>query len=180
MRSQRPVHRCKKRMDKSPMTEKEKNMKVKLLLVVAVLISAPLAIARGNAAYPDEKIAAFVVEKLDVTSLPSAFRPKKEKGKKTLTDYGYTSWKIEEKEALVETPDGAHRLSLKVLEQTTSGIYTCVAEPGQHGTIEKTQSAILLKRKDSNALLRGRDSWKEFASCPVIGGTDIDSTTGVY
>jgi len=33
-------------------------------------------------AYPKEKVAEFVVEKLDVTSIPSAIRPKREKGKR--------------------------------------------------------------------------------------------------
>ncbi len=33
----------------------------------------------------------FVVEKLDLASLPSTFRPKKEKGKKTFADYRFTA-----------------------------------------------------------------------------------------
>jgi hypothetical protein len=30
----------------------------------------------------------------------------------------------------------------------------------------------LVKRKDQNALLRGRESFEEFVACPVIGGTE--------
>ena len=52
------------------------------MLAVAALPYAPLAMARENPSYPREKFAAFVVEKLDVTTLPSAYRPKKENGKK--------------------------------------------------------------------------------------------------
>ena len=54
-------------------------MKTKVLLAVAALSYAPLLMAGNEAAYPKEKVAAFVVEKLDLTSLPSEFRPKKEK-----------------------------------------------------------------------------------------------------
>ena len=84
----------------------------------------------------------FVLERLDVTSLPSAFRPKKEKAKKT------------------------------VLDHTSKGIYVCFAEPGQNGSEAKTQGAFLLKTKDSNALLKGHESFREFAACPVIGVSD--------
>jgi hypothetical protein len=37
------------------------------------------------------KVAEFVVETLDVTALPPAIRPNREKGKKTFGDYGYTA-----------------------------------------------------------------------------------------
>jgi hypothetical protein len=60
--------------------------KIEVILAVSALAYAPLALAGGRAAYPSEKVAAFVVEKLDATSLPSAIRPRKEKGKKTLAD----------------------------------------------------------------------------------------------
>jgi hypothetical protein len=147
-------------------------MKIKVIFAVAALACAPLAIAGPKLAYPTEKLAAFVVEKLDVTSLPSAVRPKKEKGKKTFADYGYTAQKVEENEAVMAAMDGARRLSIKVLDQKPSGIYVCLAEPGQNGGEAKTQSVVLLKMKDPNALLKGRESFREFASCPVIGTSD--------
>jgi hypothetical protein len=153
-------------------------MKITVMFAVAALACAPLALAGGNAAYPKEKIAAFVVEKLDATSLPSAIRPKREKGKKTFADYGYTAREVEENEATVEALNGTRRLSIKVLEQKPSGIYVCVTELGQNGGEAKTQSVVLLKMKDPNALLKGRESFREFASCPVIGGSD--STTDGY
>jgi hypothetical protein len=153
-------------------------MKIKVMFAVAALACAPLAIAGPKLAYPTEKVAAFVVEKLDVTSLPSAIRPKKEKGKKTFADYGYTAQKVEENEAVMAAMDGARRLSIKVLDQKPSGIYVCLAEPRQNGGEAKTQSVVLLKMKDSNALLKGRESFREFASCPVIGTSD--STTDAY
>jgi hypothetical protein len=88
---------------------------MKWMFAVAALAYAPLGTARENAAYPNEKLAAFVLEKLDVTSLPSSYRPKQEKGKKTFADYGFTAEKLEEKEALVQMPGGVHRLSIKIL-----------------------------------------------------------------
>jgi hypothetical protein len=155
-------------------------MKIKALFAVAALACAPLIRAGEKAAYPSEKVAAFVVEKLDVTSLPSAFRPKKEKGKKTLAEYGFTAQKVEEKEAFVEAAGSSRRLSIRILEESATGIYACVAETAQDGGAPKAQSVILLKRKDSNSLLKGRASWREFTSCPVIGGSDSDSTANAY
>jgi hypothetical protein len=147
-------------------------MKTKVLLAVVALSCAPLVVAGDETAYPKENVAAFVVEKMDVTSLPSAFRPKKEKGKKTLADYGFTAQTVNENEAVIEVAGGVRRLAIKVLEQKSSGIYVCVAQPGENGRQAKAQSVILLKRKDSNALLRGHESFREFAACPVIGGSD--------
>lgn len=155
-------------------------MKIEVMLAVLAVAYVPLAMAGENAPYPNEKLAAFVVEKLDVTSLPSAYRPKKEKGKKTLADYGYTAQKLEEKEALVDASGGTYKLSIKILQDGVKGIYACVAQPAQDGSNPKAQSVILLKRKDSNVLLKGRATWKEFASCPVIGGSYSDSTASGY
>jgi len=153
-------------------------MKAKVLLAVVALSYAPLGLAGDKAAYPKEKVAAFVVEKLDLTSLPSTFRPKKEKGKKTFADYGFTAQRMEESEAVIEAAGGVKRLAIKVLDQKSSGIYVCVAEPGQNSGPAKAQSVILLKRNDPSALLKGRESFREFAACPVIGGSD--ATTNSY
>ncbi len=140
-------------------------MSTKFVLALAALSYAPLELAGNETAYPKEKVAAFVVEKMDLTSLPSAFRPKKEKGKKTLADYGFTAQTVNENEAVIEALGGVRRLAIKVLDQKSSGIYVCVAEPGENGGQAKTQNVILLKRKDSNALLKGRETFREFAAC---------------
>jgi hypothetical protein len=153
-------------------------MNTKLVLALAALSYAPLVVAGNEAAYPKEKIASFVVEKMDLTSLPSTFRPKKEKGKKTLADYGFTAQRMDENEAIIEAPGGARKLAIKVLDQKSSGIYVCVAEPGENGGEAKTQSVVLLKRTNPAALLKGRESFREFAACPVIGGSD--SATNSY
>ena len=153
-------------------------MKTKVLLAVVALSYAPLGVAGNKAEYPTEKVAEFVIEKMDVTSLPSVFRPKKEKGKKTFADYGFTAQTVGENEAVIEAAGGVRRLSIKVLDLTSSGIYVCVAEPGEKGGPAKTQSVILLKRKDASTLLMGRESWREFAACAVIGGSD--STANSY
>jgi len=122
-------------------------MKTKVLLAVVALSYAPLGVAGNKAEYPTEKVAEFVIEKLDVTSLSSAFRPKKEKGKKTFADYGFTVQTVDENEAVIEAAGGVKKLAIEVLDQKSSGIYVCVAEPGQNGGPAKTQSVILLKRK---------------------------------
>ena len=155
-------------------------MKIKMMFAVTALCYAPLGMAGNKAAYPKDKVAEFVVEKLDVTSLPPAVRPKKEKGKKTFADYGFTAQSVDEREAIIEAVGGASRLSIKVLDQQPGGIYVCVAQPGQNGGEVKTQSVLLLRRKDSNTLLKGRESWREFAACPVIGGSDTDSAASAY
>jgi hypothetical protein len=153
-------------------------MKTKALLAVAALSYAPLLMAGNEAAYPKEKVAAFVVEKLDLTSLPSEFRPKKEKGKKTFADYGFTAQTVDENEAVIEAAGGVKRLAIKILDQNLSGIYVCVAEPGEKGGQAKTQSVLVLKRNDPSKLLKGRESFRGFAACPVIGGSD--STMNSY
>jgi hypothetical protein len=168
---------AKKRAEKVYEHKRRSKMNTKLVLALAALSYAPLAVAGNEAAYPKEKVAAFVVEKLDLTSLPSTFRPKKEKGKKTFADYGFTAQTVDENEAVIEASGGGKRLAIKVLEQKPSGIYVCVVEPGENGGQAKTQSVILLKRRDSNALLRGHESFREFAACPTIGGSGSSSNS---
>jgi hypothetical protein len=151
--------------------------KAKVLLAVVALPYAPLGVAGNKAEYPNQKVAEFVIEKLDVTSLPSAFRPKKEKGKKTFADYGFTTQTVDENEAVIEAAGGMRKLSIKVLDQKSSGIYVCVAEPGENGGQAKTQSVLVLKRNDPSALLKGRETFREFAACPVIGGSDSSASS---
>jgi hypothetical protein len=153
-------------------------MKTKALLAAVALSYASLGVAGNKAEYPNEKVAEFVIEKLDVTSLPSAFRPKKEKGRKTFADYGFTAQRVGENEAVIEAAGGVRRLAIKVLDQKSSGIYVCVAEPGENGSQAKIQSVLLVKRNDASALLKARESFREFAACPVIGGSD--STADSY
>ena len=59
---------------------------MKLLYGALVLVCTPLVIAGNDAAYPTEKLAAFVVDKVDVTTLPSAIREvgQREKGVRRL------------------------------------------------------------------------------------------------
>jgi hypothetical protein len=153
-------------------------MKTTAVLAIVALSYAPLGVAGNKAQYPNERVAEFVIEKLDVTSLPSAFRPKKEKGKKTFADYGFSVQAVDETEAVIEAAGGVKRLAIKVLDQKPSGIYVCVAEPGENGGQATTQSVLVLKRNDPSALLKGRESFREFAACPVIGGSD--STANSY
>jgi hypothetical protein len=113
------------------MAERSMKMKAKVVLAIVALSYAPLGVAGNKAEYPNEKVAEFVIEKLDVTSLPSTFRPKREKGKKTFADYGFTVQTVDENEAVIEAAGGVRRLAIKVLDQKSSGIYVCVAEPAK-------------------------------------------------
>jgi len=119
-------------------------------------------------------MAEFVIEKLDVTSLPAEFRPKHEKGKKTLRDYGYVTQEISEDDALVEFSKTKSQISIKFLEQSEAGLYVCIN--GRDSRDEDVRRVLFLQRNGENALLKGRVSWKEFASCPVVGG-DAEAST---
>jgi len=152
-------------------------MKTKAVLAIVALSYAPLGVAGNKAEYPNVKVADFVIEKLDVTSLPSTLRPNKEKGKKTFADYGFTVQTADETEAVIEAAGGVKRLAIRVLDRKSSGIYVCVAEPGESGGPAKTQSVLVLKRNDPSALLKGHESFREFAACPVIGGSDSTATS---
>jgi hypothetical protein len=149
-------------------------MKIELLAAVATMACASLALSAKDAPYPSEKLAAFVIENLDVTSLPAVYRPTKQKGKKTLTDYGYAVEKLDQTEALVEA-GGKRRLVIKILQEGSAGIYACMAEASRAGEDPKAQSVMLLKRKGPGDLLKARETWKEFKSCPVIDATVSDS-----
>jgi hypothetical protein len=124
-------------------------------LAFAALSCAPLAMAGDKAAYPREKVAEFIVEKLDITSLPAAIRPKKEKGKKTFADYGFTAQRVDENEATIQAVDGAKKLSIKVLDQRRSGIYVCVTQQGQNAGEVKAQSVVLPKKERPECAVKG-------------------------
>ena len=151
---------------------------MKLLYGVIVLAFAPLVCAANGTSYPTEELAAFVFEKADVTSFPFAIRPKTVKGKKTFGDYGYVAHEIDEKKALLDSPQGAPKISIEVLEAQKSGIFVCVNSQVSGKSGAKFQRVLLLKLKDG--LLKGRETWKEFDACPVIGGDDQDSSSSNY
>jgi len=142
---------------------------MKLFCGVMALACVPVALAGNNVTYPKENVTEFVVEKLDVTTLPSTIRPKPEKKKKTFGDYGYVTRLLDEKEALVETTPGGSQINIRILEQKESGIYVCVDGRGKNASSGQFQRVFLLKLKNANGLLKGRESVKEFDSCPVIG-----------
>jgi hypothetical protein len=153
---------------------------MKVMSGVFLLMCIPLAAAKSDNAYPKEKLAEFVVEKLDVTSIPSAIRPKREKGKKTFGDYGYVTRKVEDKEALVEAPQRRSQITISILDGSKSGIYVCLSGQAQKQSNSHIQRVFLLKLNNGDGLLKGRESWKEFDTCPVIGGADDDSAADAY
>jgi hypothetical protein len=153
---------------------------MKLLGGVLALACAPVALAGNNVSYPKENVAEFVVEKLDVATLPSAIRPKHEKAKKTLSDYGYVTRQLDDKEAIIETTPSGSQINIRVLQQEPAGIYVCVASSEKNANREHIQRVLFLKLKKENGLLNSRISLKEFDSCPEIGGADNDSAAGSY
>jgi len=115
-----------------------------------------------------------VAEKLDVTTLPASIRPKPEKRKKTFGDYGYMTQFVDGSQIHAEATPGGTHINIRILEETTSEIYVCVETEGLKES-GRVQRVVLLKLKNANGLLKGRESWKEFDGCPVIGGADGDS-----
>ena len=107
---------------------------MKLFCGVMALACVPAAFGGNNVPYPKEKVAEFVVEKLDVTTLPSAIRPKPEKGKKTFGEYGYVARQLNENEVLEAGP-GDSQINIKVLEQEPAGIYVCVDGQSKDGGV---------------------------------------------
>src|SRR5258708_9439584 len=123
---------------------------MKVMSGVLLLAWMPLAVAKSDTAYPKEKVAEFVVDKLDVTSIPSAIRPKREKGKKTFGDYGYATLKLDDKEALVETPQSHSQITITILEENKSGIYDCLSGRTQKHSRSQIQQVFLLKLTSGN------------------------------
>jgi hypothetical protein len=149
---------------------------MKLYRAVMALFCVPVAVAGSNVPYPKENVAEFVAGKLDVTTLPSAIRPKPDKKKKTFDDYGYVTQQLEEKDALVETGPAGSQIKFKILGQQASGIYVCVAGAAKNVSGGQLQQVMLLKLKDQGALLKARESWKEFSACPVMGVEPVDTS----
>ena len=152
---------------------------MKMLCGMIALATASVAVANNTASYPKGEVTKFVVEKLDVTTLPSGIRPKRDHNKKTFSDYGYMTSSLDENQAVVATPAGT-QIKIQILERKSSEIYVCVAGPGENANSGKIQRVFLVKLKNSDSLLKGRESWKEFDACPVMGGTDHDSTADAY
>lgn len=153
---------------------------MKVMCGVLLLAWMPLAVAKNEKGYPKEKIAEFVVEKLDVTSMPAAIRLKRKKGKRTFGDYGYVTRRLDDNEAQVEAPQGRSQITISVLEENKSGIYACFNGQTQKPGSSQNQRVFLLTVKTGDGLLKGRESWKEFDSCPVIGGADSDTAADSY
>ena len=142
---------------------------MKLFYAVITLACVPAALAANNASYPKENVAEFVVEKLDITTLPSAIRPKPERNKKTFGDYGYVTRQQDDKEGVVEEAPQGSPINIRILGQKSSGIYVCVQGQSKHADSGQIQVVYLLKVKKATGLLKGGESWKEFDGCPAIG-----------
>lgn len=142
-------------------------MKTRTWVGLALLCGAPLAMAGPKTAYPGDNVAQFVVDKLDATSLPSPFRPKKEKGKKTFADYGFQAQAVHQDDAVINSASDGKRISIKVLERNAEEIFVCLAEPNGDGKQAEALSVVKLKWNNHDALLKSSTTFREFAACPV-------------
>jgi hypothetical protein len=147
--------------------------------VLLVLATASVAMANKTTSIPKDEVTKYVVENLDVTTLPSGLRPKRDHEKKTFRDYGFVVSSLEESKAIVATPAGT-RVNITILQEKSSEVYVCVAGSASSAPGDQLQRVFLIKVKGAGKLLRGRESWREFDGCPVIGGTDHDSTADSY
>jgi hypothetical protein len=147
---------------------------MKKLSAAILLAAAPLAVAGNNAGYPVEKVPTFVAQQLDVTTFPPELRPKHEKGKKTLGEYGFVTQNVDDK--AIEAVRGSRQLTITVLEQNHSGIYVCANGPAQDAGDARFQRVLLLKRKNPDSLLKSAEALKEFKACPAIGEDPNEST----
>jgi hypothetical protein len=152
---------------------------MKMLCGMIALATASVAVANNTASFPKDKVTKYVVENLDVNTLPAGIRPKRDHAKKTFSDYGYVTSALDDNQAVVATLAGT-QINIKLLEQKSSEIYVCVTGPDKNASNNKIQRVFLLKVKGSGSLLKGRESWKEFDACPVMGGSDHDSTADSY
>jgi hypothetical protein len=104
---------------------------MKMLCGMIALATASVALANNTASFPKDKVTQYVVEKLDVTTLPTGLRPKRDHAKKTFSDYGYVTSSVDENQVVVATPAGT-QINIKLLEQKSSQIYVCVAGTGEN------------------------------------------------
>src|SRR5208282_3320113 len=131
---------------------------MKVLNAVLALACVPAALAANNAPLPKDNVAEFVAEKLDVTTLPSSIRPKPQKNKKTFSEYGYVAKQIDDKQNLAEANSDGSQINLRILEQNDSAMYVCVRTTRQAPDTNSVQRVVLLKLKNADGLLKGRES----------------------
>ncbi len=150
---------------------------MKTLSAAVALACLPGFVSAKNVPYPTENVAAFVAERLDVTTLPEAIRPKRLKGKKTFAEYGFVASHLEEKEAQLTAAQGDRQISIRILDRNSAAIFACVQvhETGANGDFQR---AIRITGKNSASLLKSRESFRDFAGCPDVGG--LDSETDSY
>ncbi len=151
----------------------------KVLSGLMILVCGTITVAGTGAAFPKENVAAFVAEKLDVTTLPEAIRPRREKNRKTFGDYGYVTAQMNDKTGLVEEMPGGPQITLRILEQNNSGMYVCVERAGSGSDVARVQRVVFLELKDAGTRLKGSETFKEFEGCPVIGA-DPDGGPSSY
>jgi hypothetical protein len=161
-------------------TKSQRRIAMKLFSGLLALACVPAAVAGNNAPLPKDNVAEFVAQRLDVTTLPSAIRPKPQKSKKTFGDYGYVMRQLDDKQVLVEATPAGSQINIRILEQKASAMYVCVQAPAQDAKSSPIQRVLLLKLKNVDGLLKGREAWREFSGCPVLGGDRADSSAGSY
>ena len=115
---------------------------MKIISGVLALATASVAMANKTASIPKDEVTKYVVENLDVTTLPSGLRPKRDHEKKTFRDYGFVVSSLEESKAIVATPAGT-RVNIAILQQKSSEVYVCVAGSASSAPGDQLQRVFL-------------------------------------
>ena len=153
---------------------------MKFRFALLALACVPTAFAANNAPLPKDNVTDFVAEKLDITTLPASIRPRPQKTRKTFADYGYVLQQRGDQQSLLEAAPGSPQINIRILEQNASAIYVCVRTSSEAASSKPIQRVLFLKLKNADSLLKGRESFKEFSGCPVLGGDDSDSSSSGY
>ena len=74
-----------------------------------------------------------------------------------------------DKTALVEEMPGGPQIDIRILEQSSAGMYVCAERPSSSSDVARVQRVVFLKLKDAGSRLKGSETFREFEGCPVIG-----------
>lgn len=135
---------------------------------LSVVLMVTALVAGEAPRYPKDKLAQFVIDKLDVTSFGNSIGPRRESGKTSFRDYGVVARTVKDNEAHLEEADGNWNFYITILKRTDSGIYICFEDRGAFPSTYHTVGPLLLTRPDSKSLLKAAQTKAAFKNCPVF------------
>ncbi len=101
---------------------------------------------------PNNHILQEVFDKLDVTSFSNSIGPRREKDKKTFSDYGAFIVKIDNKKLFISGENYTWKYTITLLDKTNDGIKVCFEDRANNGGTYASQEALLLKFSENNFL----------------------------